>query len=792
MPQATPLNSNSIVRLGLGWLLLTLPLWLALWFLPAPFSIEIFDALSPALDYAVRHGFGLGSTLLSTTGPLGALLTNVHSGQPLWLNYWCQCLVALGFALSLAWTVMRLTSPLRWWLLGALLVVAGYRAEYLHLSLLLISGLTIICRPIHQLESAAIGFILGLLALIRVDYAWFGFVIIAASHANPSSIKAKSASLYPGIMFVVVIVGGWLWSAQRLQDLLPWLCNSSGLIPLRHQAAGLPWTGPILAWGLITGILAGGLLVATAFRIPRRLRAHALAAAGFVFMLLLHLWRQSTGQPEVGPPFFFVAVLFAGLAWLALGPEAPPTRHLRWGTGSVVITAVLGLLAIEPRIFTESIILLNQKLVANVTALVDRRGWQRGLNASFKSSANLFALPRIQAATAGQPTDFLGNTIGYALVNKTAYAPRPSLQSYRSGRPEIAARDAQYYSGPTAPSFVVQRLQAFDRGLPAMEGALAQLALYAHYDFQFEENGFVLWSRRPEASAPTRLNSPIWSGTSTWAQSIPLPIQTDRAYWITIQTTHSFIGWLKNELGPPAEPTLLLRDADGGVLSYRSHPTNLKTGFLITPLFRGEIDLIRYQAGEGLPPIKEITLMPPLGREEDFTSAVTVTLHEVAPPIISRRQESAAHLAQRFRIANRLPVALAAYFPPQTTTIDQQEVLLAHPDSSLEFTLHAHDRQFRGHFGLLDGAYENGNATDGVDFEIEHVPANGRPRILWRRHLAPLTQAQDRGPQKFIIELPQPASGRLILRTQNRPGDNAAWDWCYWTNLRFESSSDIH
>src|SRR5688572_24966056 len=101
----SPDSAASRLRAVLRTALLAIPLWLGLLHLPAPFSIEIFDAPSATLDYAVRHGLGFGTGLSTDLGPLGALLTRVHSGQPLWLNYWCQSLTALVFALTLAWTV---------------------------------------------------------------------------------------------------------------------------------------------------------------------------------------------------------------------------------------------------------------------------------------------------------------------------------------------------------------------------------------------------------------------------------------------------------------------------------------------------------------------------------------------------------------------------------------------------------------------------------------------------------------------------------------------------------------
>jgi hypothetical protein len=765
-------------------LLLVASLWLGLLHLPGPFSIEIFDAPSVTLDYAVRHGFGLGTDLPSASGPLGALLTPVHSGQPLWLNYWCQSLVALVFALGLAWTVWRSASPARWWLLGSLLIVAGFRAEYLYLTLLILGGMMLIAQPVRWFEAAGIGFVLGLLSLIHVQFAWLAVGAVLLAAVNPAPGHARLVSLAAGGMIPAVVLIGWAWCGQPISDLLPWLARGFPPTGLRYQAAADSWPPVVVACGLLA-FIALLLLLAGATRTATKRRT-ALALAAFVLGVLTLVWCNATGQPGYDPQPFFASALAAGIGWLALARTISPLRWLDAIAGSTIALATLGLLAVEPRIVTESIILLNQKMVANATALADRKGWQRGHNDAFRSAGKLFALPRIKAAIGDRRTDLLGNALGYALVNQMNYAPRPGVQGYRVTEAGLAARDAAYYGGPSAPEFVVQRLQAFDRGLAAMEDAPAQLALYYRYEFLFEESGFALWQKRNAGGPPVQLDQPLWQAKAAWDQAVALPVRDGHAYWVKIQVSRSAAGWLQSRLLFPGDPTLVLHDAEGGALSYRASPSALATGFLLNPLFRGEIDVVRHQAGETLPVIRELTLQKPAGREADFDDQVEISLYEVPVPAVSGRKDSSENLAARFRISNRLPVAISAYFPPQTARIEQQEVLLAHPDCSLEFPVRSGDRGLRGRFGLLDNAYRNGNATDGVEFVVEYIPARGPATVLWRRALDPVNQTGDRGLQSFSVAFPQPASGRVILRTQNQPGHNAAWDWSLWSDLRFE------
>lgn len=766
----------SILRCGL----LALPLWLALVNLPSPASIEMFDAGKMTLDYAVRHGIGLGRALPSEAGPLGALLTSTHSGQPVMVNFWCHMLVGAAVALALAWALWRMASPVRWWMLGGFVVLAAFRPDYTYVATHLALGLLLLSQPINRLEAVGLGGLLGLLALINVQFAWLGLLAIFLSRAGATQPSGHVPAVAANA-FAVTLVVGWLLAGQPAADLAPWLGHGLRPAAMRYQAAA--WSGVTLACGLVTFASILAMLAGTVRGSATKQRevVPALFAAGSLYLA----WRRATGDPSSGPQLFFAAAVVAALGWMAFRLSPSPRRWLTGAGAASVLAAVVGLCTVEPAIITEPLINLNRKVVANLTALTHPSTWAKSLEESFRGSASLFTFPRIKAATAGQRTDLLGNATAYALVNGLNYAPRPGAQSYRVGDPKLAARDAAYYAGPNAPQFVVQRLQAFDRGLPPLEAGPAQLALYAGYDFQFEENGFVLWRRRPGATTSPVLGQPVWKTDAAWDQPVTLPVEPGRAYWLTVRAHRSAWGWVKRQLLFPADPVLLLHDSEGGALSYRAAPENLAMGFLLSPLFRSESDLIRYQAGEAPAVIREITLQKPVDRAGDFSGSVEIALHEVPPPAVSGLKESAEAFAQRFRVADRLPVAVTSYYPPQKTVTNGKEVLLAHPDSSIEFPVRAGDASLTGSFGLLDGAYQNGNATDGVEFVVEYVPARGAATVLWRRYLDPFATPADRGVQTFSVTLPQPASGRVILRTQNLPGHNAAWDWSMWTDLRF-------
>ena len=74
--------------------------------------------------------------------------------------------------------------------------------------------------------------------------------------------------------------------------------------------------------------------------------------------------------------------------------------------------------------------------------------------------------------------------------------------------------------------------------------------------------------------------------------------------------------------------------------------------------------------------------------------------------------------------------------------------------------------------------------TDGAEFIIEWIDATDRTRTLFKRFLRPRDVPEDRGEQAFKIDLPI-GPGRLLMRTTAGPSNNIAFDWTYWTDVKF-------
>lgn len=85
--------------------------------------------------------------------------------------------------------------------------------------------------------------------------------------------------------------------------------------------------------------------------------------------------------------------------------------------------------------------------------------------------------------------------------------------------------------------------------------------------------------------------------------------------------------------------------------------------------------------------------------------------------------------------------------------------------------------------GMLPGAYQNGNTTDGVVLEIREERPDGTIRSLFRRPLLPLSRPEDR--PEVVIDLVQetPLQGKLVFGAYPGPAGSAAFDWVYWRSI---------
>lgn len=119
--------------------------------------------------------------------------------------------------------------------------------------------------------------------------------------------------------------------------------------------------------------------------------------------------------------------------------------------------------------------------------------------------------------------------------------------------------------------------------------------------------------------------------------------------------------------------------------------------------------------------------------------------------------------------------------------LDGRPVHGVHPPFDLAFAIPAGARRVVAGIGLMPGAYQGENKTDGVEFTFVLRHADGRTETLGRRLLDPLHQPGDRGIQTLEFNLPLlPEGSVLLVRTGPGPRENFAWDWAVLQTLIIE------
>ncbi|MEO7412438.1 MAG: hypothetical protein ABIZ81_03705 [Opitutaceae bacterium] len=85
--------------------------------------------------------------------------------------------------------------------------------------------------------------------------------------------------------------------------------------------------------------------------------------------------------------------------------------------------------------------------------------------------------------------------------------------------------------------------------------------------------------------------------------------------------------------------------------------------------------------------------------------------------------------------------------------------------------------------GMMPGAYQNGNTTDGVVIEIREERPDGTIKTLFQRALTPLENQNDRAEVVVDYSQPTPFTGTLVFGCYPGPAGSAAFDWVYWRSI---------
>ena len=109
--------------------------------------------------------------------------------------------------------------------------------------------------------------------------------------------------------------------------------------------------------------------------------------------------------------------------------------------------------------------------------------------------------------------------------------------------------------------------------------------------------------------------------------------------------------------------------------------------------------------------------------------------------------------------------------------------ITAHPDTRIWFKVSPGRHLISGEFDISPDAYEGlkqADATDGVEFSVEQVGADGTRTALFRRLLRPFAEPKDRGVQTVVLPVNLPRDVELLFATGPGPANAYNRDWAEW------------
>lgn len=740
-----------------------------------------------ALGHAAADGWQWGRDIIFTYGPYSYLATRIYESGLVVPRLVLSTVLAGSLALGMI-TVLR-PLPLAVGLVAAVIMLVSLPFSpdtslfALPLLLTLLHFRRVPATPLWRLLvlaaacgiAAAIKLTLGvitviLLGLVDLDRlrrrrwpvvtpvmvaAFLGlFVAAGQDPAGFPRFLSLSMEIVNGHSEAMVIVG-------RLAELAAFVVLALALFAVvlgaewhRSAEGGRLWTGFCI-------LAACGLYGLIVFK------------AGFV--------RQDPHTLTSWSGFALAGVAYAAAVWSTAGDRRWPLA----GLGLAVLFSVgsfgMRMLDVPSPILRPLVDAPIEQYHALGRILSDPDGWLNSLEADRRAALERIRkdmpLPALDGTVDSVPS--VQSTI---LAHGLAYKPRTSFLEYTSYTAGLLETNRRFIESDEAPRHIFFAPGSIDERYPALtEGALWP-DLLARYEPERFVGAMVLLRRR---SAPLQdLLSDGTAGSVRLGESVALP-DHQGALFVSLDLRETLAGRLARALFRSPLVTLRVKLADGSEVTHRLIPGIAREGFVLSPYVATANSYARLALGRfgELAPLRvtEMRLeVGALGRMM-YAPDVAMRIRPIDPAALDSQPPASEVVAALD--AQKAIEQLLASKPPSVSAGHvglSAEGLFAHAPTHLSTSAVA-DRLALG-FGLRDGTWQNGAATNGVCFRVLVETDGGGERPIWERCLHPVTEPADRGPQTAEVVLP-PSSGPVRYAFETDCIGDCRWDWSYWSRV---------
>lgn len=777
--------SPNIAR-RLGWTSVFLLFAFGIFNLPIYPSVDLDPSWRMALGYFSQQGSQFGTDVVFTYGPLGFVTGKTYSGIQFWSLIAGQALLAVVSAAVLTAQARRLQGYSLLFGLGFFSLFGIIYEDALHMLVIVLLGFFAL-RQVDRLRWP----ILAVLSVVLAGFSlvkFTDFVLAAGMVCTVAGYAAYRRQWRACVILIatyaVMLSVIWLGLGQNLGHLPAYVANSWEVSQGYQWAMGFPTPNLQLGLGLFVLVVliayAGFHLVFHADK-PR-----AVANLTLIGVFTYMNWKHGFIRPDGHMIGFFICAMLPLTNYPVLLDDTPRFSRLhRW---AFLVAILASLWAMESSIWgvvRGSLGTFQGRIWNNVAAIVDWDGTQLQYRDRLQVARQTTNLPRVREL-AGQATiDVLGSEQGIALLNRFNYKQRPVFQGYSVFTPALSKLNAKFYAAPTAPYYVLMKIQSIDTRLPTMDDPEVLQMLMHRYIFQFQEGGFLLWKRKSGEFDAAKF-TPRRLRTQILALDQPMqltPAESDLPLWLKVDLQPSWLGRLRAFLYKPPQVKLRINLANGDVVEYLMPLPQGRTGFIINPLVEDHIDYLQFASNQLIKRVTSIALVLNEGDAKFFSPSTRYELSAL-PPGEATPSYLPKDLAKTFYMFKNCPVTYEAALPVSVSQLSDKPVAMLHAPSQMVFELPPRSKNLSGQFGMLTGSYTGDGHTNGAEFLIYW--SDGSRRVdLFRRFLNPGSLDTDRGLQDFSIAVDRFYGGRIYFETKPGPYGDNGWDWTTWTNVYF-------
>jgi hypothetical protein len=589
----------------LAWVLLLVAWYLPL--LPAIPSPLLDSGWRLGLSVACERGWPFGQELVFTYGPYGCLSVNQY-----WPALYFPGLLFLGaVAGSAAWLMLEASEGIAE-RIGAFLCLAllGLSADTMMMAL----PLALAVHAWRRGERSPAAW-LGLVLLGPLALAKFVLLPLSISAVLAAAVMRRGRVLAWApvelALFLAAVLLAWLLAGQALEGLPDYLRNGAEVA--RGYPQAMAWPG---GWGTVAmAALAAQLAVAALALAIAVLAIRQRGAAGssgigrLAWVLFLAAYTMIAIRLGVTRGEYLHVGIAATLA-CALGllewPAAYRYRSWLLACTLAAFVAVLGLgtLKIQGK--------GGDLLATRVSSSL--RGWSLLASGTDPRRELDAALARAREDIAGQfpglelagGYDILGHDQYLVLgLGGESWRPRPVLQGYSAYTARLAALDAAFLAGASAPAWLLARVQTIDERLPMMDDPAIWPIVRSRYALERVLAEHLLLGRRVDA--PQARGAQQAREARELAALPPLPVagwtglppMAGDSIYAALELEPTLLDRLRTALWKPPVRYLEVRLAQGAqARRFRIVPEAARAGFLLSPVIERNEHLQAWLAGE--------------------------------------------------------------------------------------------------------------------------------------------------------------------------------------------------